>query len=106
MNDMSTLGFALVLMGALAAQSTLILRVTGAQFRRVDDKFDALDQKFDALNEKFDAKIDALNDKFDVKFAASDRVLDARLGAINHRLDALESDMRLVKQHLLNPTAA
>jgi hypothetical protein len=87
MNDMTTLGFAMVLVGALATQTTLLLVVTGKRIKAFDQR---LGQKIDGLDQRLSEKIDGV----------------ARHGSVDHRLDSLEADVLLIKRYLLSTTAA
>lgn len=53
-----------------------------------------LEVRFDALDAKIDAKVDGLGAK-----------MDARFTDVEHRLDSLESDMHLVKAHLIGQSS-
>lgn len=85
MNVMDLLDLVIALVVALAAQATLLAGLTGRQIRASEKR----------LDEKIDLKVDALA-----------QVMDARLGSVDHRLSAVESDVLLIKQHLLSTTAA
>ena len=75
--------------------------------QKIDTKIDGVTHRIDGLDQKFDARIDGLEQKFDAKFDAQARILEISLGAVEHRLTLLETDMTVVKQHLLgHPDAA
>lgn len=95
----------------------LLWRLIDARFsdfeKRMDEKLAAMDGRFAGVDEKFaamdrrmDERFTAMDRRMDEKFAASDRLLDERFGAVDHRLSALETDLTIIKQHLLNPSAA
>lgn len=92
MTDMTTLGFALILVAALAAQTTLLLRVMGQRLGGFEAR----------MNTKFDGKIDALDAKIDSVANRLEQKIDLRYENIDQRLTALESDMHIVKKHLLH----
>ncbi len=54
---------------------------------KFDVKFDVVDARFEAMDAKFTARLDAMS------------------AVVDHRLGALESDMYLVKQHLLGTSS-
>lgn len=99
-----------------------------AKFDTIDKRFDAIEHRFEAIDQRFedvDKRFDQLDEKFTTRFADADQkelsrfeALEAKLDAqaqitkigfdsVEHRLGTLESDMHLVKAHLLGrPDAA
>jgi hypothetical protein len=77
---------------------------------RLDDKIDSLgtrlDDKIDGLDKKVDGLGTRLDEKIDLKVDGLAAIMEARFDTVDHRLGSLESDMTLVKQHLLGRPAA
>ncbi len=81
---------------------------------RVDRRLDEVDRRFDEVDRRFDeAATDAAQrfDRVDERFEALEARLTARIDGVERvtdvRLSALETDVRLIKQHLLgSPSAA
>ena len=82
--------------------------------RRMDEKMDArlgvLDSKMESGHARLEAKIEATRDSLDVKIDGVEERLTTRIDALadvtDHRLTALETDMTIIKQHLLGRPAA
>jgi len=58
-----------------------------------------------SIRSELGAKIDGLDDKLTARIDGLDRSLNAKMDAgftdVEHRLDSLESDMHLIKAHLI-----
>ena len=72
---------------------------------KVMPRFEAIDRRFDAMDARFEA-IDARFDAMDRRFDAMDVRADAFEATTDLRLKSLESDVHLIKQHLLAGVAA
>lgn len=82
----------------------------GAIVRRLDAKIDGveerLDAKIDGVGERLDAKIDGVEERLGTRIDALTAVTDVRFNEVGRRLDALETDMGLVKAHLIGRASA
>ena len=76
-----------------------------SRFNAVDSRFDAVDSRFDAMETRFDA-VDRRFDAIDARFGYEREYNTVRFDAIEHRLDAVESDLSIIKGHLIGQRSA
>ena len=93
MNDVA------LVIGLVASTATTVLALGTLMKWLLDAKIGGLDAKLSAriggLDAKLSARIDGLDAKFDAKFDGVDR-----------RLTNVESDLHVIKQHLIGASAA
>ncbi|MBM7516521.1 hypothetical protein [Nocardioides nitrophenolicus] len=73
---------------------------------KIDDRFATLDAKIDDRFATLDAKIDHTRASLEVKIDLNLELVDARFSDVGHRLAALESDLTLIKGHLIRQHSA
>ncbi|MCL2542373.1 MAG: apolipoprotein A1/A4/E family protein [Nocardioidaceae bacterium] len=111
---MSTWGPFFAYTGVVVGLFAFIWRAIGERLDGVErrmDRFEGrVDAKIDGLEQRVDAKIGALEQRLDERIGGLEQRLGARIGGLadvtDHRLSALETDMTIIKQHLLNTSAA
>jgi len=98
--------FASIMLGVQQWSFSSLRREMAAGFARQDLHSDALDAKIDDTRATLDAKIDHTRASLEAKTDLNLELMDARFNDVGHRLAALESDMTLIKGHLIRQHSA
>jgi hypothetical protein len=98
--------FASIMLGVQQWSIGSLRREMLARFDRQDLRTDALESTMSTRFAGVDARFAALDTKIDDRFDRSVELMEARFSDVGHRLGALESDMTLVKGHLIGQRSA
>jgi len=98
--------FSAIMIGGFALMMNVLKSEIGGVRAEIGGLRGEMDSRFTTIRGEIDARFTALDEKLDQRIDNLSSITAARFTDVDHRLESIETDMHLIKRHLIGQRSA